>query len=338
MPRRVLRWLVHLAVVVTCGLAGAAPSDLFGERPDGQPPRAGPATGPAGRPTPPPPPSVAATARPVPPRGPIDLLAGARPVRVDRRDGPQGVELRGDGLVETAAEYPVPLEINATVRTTDKNVRLYYGRGVIILNWEMNADDLRFHDPATGGHVRGVGNGRIPDGRWVQIRWLVEDGRTTLFVDGRERMHVDAPYKGFVGRVGIGSWGDSTVTVRSFTATPLGRAGPDGPPVPPGGPPAVDASAFAGVWRGRWNHGGEGGHYTFAGDRFTSSGGASARFKVEDGAVTIDHAIAQPGTRDLNRFTPAGRDQLLLESWPSVEAYRAGGRATHFGVATRVPG
>lgn len=75
--------------------------------------------------------------------------------------------------------------------------------------------------------------------------------------------------------------------------------------------------------------------YAFAGDRFTSSDGALDRFKVEDGAVAIDHPIAQPEARDLNRFRPAGGDEPLLESWPSVEAFRGGGRSHHCGIAMR---
>lgn len=90
-----------------------------------------------------------------------------------------------------------------------------------------------------------------------------------------------------------------------------------------------------GRWAGRWQHGQE---YTYTFDaagRFTSSGGAALPFEREKhGATVVRHPAAF--NRHVNRFTPAGRDRLLLESWPSPEEYEAGKPPTDFGIARRV--
>lgn len=268
---------------------------------------------------------------------PVVALADRRPIGTAVRETPQGLELSGDGLVESRAEFAVPIEINAVVRTTG-DTRLFFGRGHVILNWADNRDDLRFTDPATGSYVGRTGNGRMPTDRWVKVRWVVDEGQTVVYVDGQERCRVSGPYRGMVGRVGIGGWIGAKVTVGTLTVSPYppGSGGTDGRPGVAGGTGDA-ARAFSGRWHGEWKRGGTY-EYEFANGRFTSSGGASAAFRVEGGAVGIDLRAAQPGTTNFDRYTPAGADRLLLESWPTADDFRAGKPPSDFGVAVRPSG
>lgn len=142
------------------------------------------------------------------------LVAGLEAGRSD-----EGITLRHDthnaGLV-TPQAHTVPVRIRAQVKTDSTNVRLYFGRGIIILNWEMIPTQLRYHEPVTG-MVEGIdGQGEITPNEWHTVEWTIWPTHTELMVDGEQRLRREGIFANLTGRVGIGpAWG-STVTVRSL--------------------------------------------------------------------------------------------------------------------------
>jgi hypothetical protein len=71
---------------------------------------------------------------------------------------------------------------------------------------------------------------------------------------------------------------------------------------------------FVGQWHGRWRNSPDCG-YTFTEDQFSSTGGASMKFTVEEGSVV--------------------NNRLLMESWATWDDYAAGKPPSDFGLATR---
>jgi hypothetical protein len=68
---------------------------------------------------------------------------------------------------------------------------------------------------------------------------------------------------------------------------------------------------FLGQWHGRWRTATDCG-YTFNEGQFTSTGGASMKFTVEDGSVVNKYSNDRGEPRQVDRFSPAGRDRLLV--------------------------
>lgn len=62
--------------------------------------------------------------------------------------------------VLTPKAYKVPVRIEVVARTDSSNIRLKYGRGQIIFNWERNHDSLRCSEPSKGGAYNNL-NGRV---------------------------------------------------------------------------------------------------------------------------------------------------------------------------------
>jgi hypothetical protein len=91
---------------------------------------------------------------------------------------------------------------------------------------------------------------------------------------------------------------------------------------------------FVGQWHGRWRNSPDCG-YTFTEDQFSSTGGASMKFTVEEGSVVNKYSSARGEPRQVDRFSPAGQDRLLMESWATWDDYAAGKPPSDFGLATR---
>ena len=69
----------------------------------------------------------------------------------------------GGGYSITKEKFKAPLIITGQVQTDSTNIRLRFGeKGEIIFNWEMDQNQLRYHDPRSG-HISGVGGkGGVP--------------------------------------------------------------------------------------------------------------------------------------------------------------------------------
>jgi catechol 2,3-dioxygenase-like lactoylglutathione lyase family enzyme len=103
--------------------------------------------------------------------------------------------------------------------TDSTNMRFRFAEGFVILNWEIDPDNLRWCDPATGKEIGFSGKGRIPIKEWVTIDWIVEAGYSALLVNGTERIRVEAEYGHLAGQIGIGAAAGSIVTVQSLRVT-----------------------------------------------------------------------------------------------------------------------
>ena len=164
--------------------------------------------------------ALAATAVPsaaAPP--PVEELAKFLPVRtsvVQVAMTDEGLALTAGGAAMTAREYKVPLRIDFVAQTNGTNVRLYYGqRGEAIFNWELDQENLRYHDPVDGAEKHQPGKGRVPANQWVTFTWMLSETRARLLVNGTERASIAGKYRGFAGSVGIGPASDSKVVVKS---------------------------------------------------------------------------------------------------------------------------
>jgi hypothetical protein len=136
---------------------------------------------------------------------------------------PEGLLLAGQGQLMTRDKYTPPFVIDATAKTDLTNIRLYYGKGVVILNWEMNPSELRYHDPKTGAIEAVAGKGRVAAGEWVRVEWALEPNGATLTVNGEERAKFSGDYRELRETIGIGPAVGSELTIKSLRIRP--RAG-----------------------------------------------------------------------------------------------------------------
>ena len=74
----------------------------------------------------------------------LDELIRVKGCRVERLEG--YVQLTGTGgdraLVQSVREFPTPLIIRVRARTNSTNLRLHYGVGQLIFNWEAREDEI----------------------------------------------------------------------------------------------------------------------------------------------------------------------------------------------------
>ena len=140
------------------------------------------------------------------------------------------LRLSGYGYVRTPGVYAVPLRIEAVAKTDSTNLRLHFGKGHIIFNWEAAPERMACYEPVYGHSFYVKEQGQIPEDTWVKVMWVIEENHMRVLVDdelrytnagetGDEFHRIN--YRGLMGPVGIGpAWG-STVTVRSLTVQEL---------------------------------------------------------------------------------------------------------------------
>ncbi len=140
---------------------------------------------------------------------------------------PDGIRIssknkKGTPTLHAAVEFKTPVVITAQVKTDSKSIRLYYAdKGRLILNWEDNGNELRYHDPITD-KPNGVPNkGTIPKNTFVTIRWTIDKDQTRVEVDGVERATFKQDHAGLSGTVGIGTYQSGVITVKSLTVQTL---------------------------------------------------------------------------------------------------------------------
>ncbi|MEF3308745.1 hypothetical protein PV433_07465 [Paenibacillus sp. GYB004] len=109
------------------------------------------------------------------------------------------------GYAVTPEKYKVPVVVDAMVKTDSTNIRLRFREGAVILNWENNKDELRWHDPISGKEVGVRGKGRVPENEWIRIVWRIDESSASLIVDGEERCRFEGDYRDAAGQIGIGS-------------------------------------------------------------------------------------------------------------------------------------
>ena len=133
----------------------------------------------------------------------------------------EGTVITGNGWLHTQEEYSPPFVIRAVAKTDLTNIRLIYGQGVVIFNWELNPGELRFHDPITGNESGVAGKGRVPINEWQDIEWRVETNSISIRVNGTERAKFSGNYTGMTDLAGIKTALGATVTVREFEVRKL---------------------------------------------------------------------------------------------------------------------
>jgi len=129
---------------------------------------------------------------------------------------PEGLSLSNNGRAMTSTEYSPPFTIHAVAKTDLTNLRIHWGKGRLVFNWEVNPKVLRYIDPRTGVALGLPGQGQISVNEWQDIRWAIEANGSRVLVNGVERGQFKGDYAGLVDVVGIGSAAGSKVTVRSF--------------------------------------------------------------------------------------------------------------------------
>ena len=118
--------------------------------------------------------------------------------------------------LKSKGTFSPPLVIRTRAKTNAREIRLYCGGGLVILNWEDNPSELRVHDILTGQPIGVPGRGLIRPNQWHDIVWTISDTGMTLSVDGFVRFQNRANYRSLNAWVGIGpAW--SKVTVDYFS-------------------------------------------------------------------------------------------------------------------------
>ncbi|MCL2088260.1 MAG: MerR family transcriptional regulator [Oscillospiraceae bacterium] len=122
----------------------------------------------------------------------------------------------------TAESFTLPLKIDLTAKTDDTNIRIYWGRGQIILNWEQDKRKLILRDPHSGKETRLEG-GYITPGEYHDISWIIHEDYSALIVNGIVRSYIESATPQMSANVRISSGYGSTLTVDSLTVTELVR-------------------------------------------------------------------------------------------------------------------
>jgi hypothetical protein len=143
---------------------------------------------------------------------------------VDFTKNSEPIDATGDGIelqrgkLKTPDEVTVPFRLDIQAKTDSTNIRVGFGRGVIIFNWEMGQAELRHQDPATG-HITGIkGKGAIPANEFVQLTWIITADSSQVLVNGEERALVSGDYKDCHGFITVYPHG-SKLTVKSVSIT-----------------------------------------------------------------------------------------------------------------------
>lgn len=160
----------------------------------------------------------------------LEMLETRGNIRMNKND--EGLAItcpRDDGAVIAPGKYIIPLKIDLTAKTDSTNIRVKYGNGVVILNWERNENELRVHDPVDGGYCNGsVGKGKVPIDEFVNISWILDHDYMLLMVNGEVRLfRKNLPYMKLKNEgkpfpeleVGVASAMGSVVTIKELNIT-----------------------------------------------------------------------------------------------------------------------
>jgi len=129
----------------------------------------------------------------------------------------------------TVASYATPIRIRIRARTDSTNIRVRYGIGFVIFNWEHDPDPLVIGDLLEPGeaneHYVG-GKGHLAVNQWHDIVWEIGTDETRVLADGELLYTQKGRFASLQSPVSIGpAWG-STVDVASLTVEPLTKQAP----------------------------------------------------------------------------------------------------------------
>lgn len=128
--------------------------------------------------------------------------------------------LTGDTRFTTSQRYQPPVEITIVAKTDSTDLRMSYAADQIIFNWADDKTQLRVDGgPADGQHQ--TGEGYIPPGRYVTIRWKVTPTEQAVYVDGQLRFVHNGDYSQINNYVSVFPAVGSVVTVKSVTVKHL---------------------------------------------------------------------------------------------------------------------
>jgi hypothetical protein len=105
--------------------------------------------------------------------------------------------------------------------TDSTDIRWNYARGLVILGWERDTDELRVHDPKTGRESGYEGRGLVTPNDWHEITFEITDVSLRVIVDGKERHQRKADYKGLNAPIGIGGFPGTKLTVKEISIEKL---------------------------------------------------------------------------------------------------------------------
>ena len=151
---------------------------------------------------------------------PGDLLATMTTVnRIQTNSDLEGMILtdpeRTGGAIQTQQKFHPPLIIRTRAKTDALNLRLSFGSGIVIFNWEVNPAELRVHDPANGRVNAIAGKGRILPNEWHDVVWEIARTGMRVIVDGQIRFQCSNDYSKLDATAGIGTF-LSQLKVASF--------------------------------------------------------------------------------------------------------------------------
>ncbi len=124
-------------------------------------------------------------------------------------------------FIQSSAKFRPPFALKVKARTDSTNIRMYYGAGMLIFNWEAAQQELRVHDPKTGAALGIKEKGYVSPSKWHDITWEIRATRQRVLVDDELRYEAEGDYADLEGTVAIGpAWG-STVSVDTLFVEPL---------------------------------------------------------------------------------------------------------------------
>jgi hypothetical protein len=153
---------------------------------------------------------------------PQPYLAGAsgQMTRTETLSSEDGMVLTGSERLLTPDAFRPPVEITVVAKTDSTDLRLGYAADQVIFNWGDNRDQLRVDGgPADGHHTSG--EGAIPMGKYVTVKWLVTPQHQAIFVNDELRFEHSGDYSNIYKHVTVFSAGGAKVTVKSITVKQL---------------------------------------------------------------------------------------------------------------------
>jgi len=133
--------------------------------------------------------------------------------------------LTGNDRFTTSQRYRPPVEIIIVAKTDSTDLRISYAADQVIFDWADDKTQLRVDGgPANGQHQ--AGEGYIPPGKYVTIKWKVTPTQQSIYVDGELRFVHSGDYSQIDNYVSVFPAVGSVVTVKSVTVKRLPDASP----------------------------------------------------------------------------------------------------------------
>jgi hypothetical protein len=139
----------------------------------------------------------------------------------------EGIKVAGSAMnwVLSAAVAPLvvraPFAFRVVGMTDSTNLRLYWHRAIVILNWECDVRELRVHDPLTAEQHGLPGKGFITTNEWHEVLWEIRLDSMRVVVDGKLLFETKGNYSGIESAPSVGPCFGSAISVREFNITPL---------------------------------------------------------------------------------------------------------------------